>query len=116
MTEKLFYQDPFLSEFTAAVLACEETKGCWHITLDRTAFYPEGGGQAADGEAERGAGHSLGCKFRHGETSFAKRCMAAGGAECPAQTKGCYQAGRFQATEKPPCGGFSVFLCRSASR
>ena len=48
MTEKLFYQDPFLSEFTAAVLACEETKGGWHITLDRTAFYPEGGGQAAD--------------------------------------------------------------------
>ena len=48
MTEKLFYQDPFLSEFTAAVLSCEETKGGWNVVLDRTAFYPEGGGQAAD--------------------------------------------------------------------
>ena len=48
MTEKLFYQDSFLSEFTATVLSCEETKGGWNITLDRTAFYPEGGGQASD--------------------------------------------------------------------
>jgi len=48
MTEKLFYQDPFLSEFTAVVQSCEETKGGWHVVLNRTAFYPEGGGQAAD--------------------------------------------------------------------
>jgi len=48
MTEKLFYNDPFLKEFTASVLTCEEIKGGWAITLDRTAFYPEGGGQSAD--------------------------------------------------------------------
>ena len=47
-TEKLYYQDPFLREFTGTVLACEETKGSWKIVLDRTAFYPEGGGQPAD--------------------------------------------------------------------
>ena len=48
MTEKLFYADPFLAEFTATVLSCEEVKGGFAVTLDRTAFYPEGGGQSAD--------------------------------------------------------------------
>ena len=47
-TEKLFYQDPFLREFTARVLTCEPTKTGFVVTLDRTAFYPEGGGQPAD--------------------------------------------------------------------
>lgn len=48
MTEKLYYNDPFLKEFVAVVLSCEETKNGWNVTLDRTAFYPEGGGQPAD--------------------------------------------------------------------
>lgn len=48
MTEKLYYADPFLREFTAVVRSCEEEKGNWAVTLDRTAFYPEGGGQPAD--------------------------------------------------------------------
>ena len=47
-TTKLYYQDPFLREFTAAVTSCEETKGGYLVTLDRTAFYPEGGGQSYD--------------------------------------------------------------------
>ena len=48
MTEKLYYSDPFLKEFTATVLSCEQDKGGWEVTLDRTAFYPEGGGQPTD--------------------------------------------------------------------
>ena len=48
MTEKLFYADPFLVEFTARVLSCAPEKEGFAITLDRTAFYPEGGGQNAD--------------------------------------------------------------------
>ena len=47
-TEKLYYQDPFLKEFTATVLSCEEAKNGFKVVLDRTAFYPEGGGQPAD--------------------------------------------------------------------
>ena len=47
-TEKLYYHDPFLTDFTATVLSCEESKKGWQVVLDRTAFYPEGGGQPAD--------------------------------------------------------------------
>lgn len=47
-TKKLYYEDAFLREFTARVLSCEEVKGGWAVVLDRTAFYPEGGGQPAD--------------------------------------------------------------------
>lgn len=50
-TEKLFYQDSHLSEFEAEVLACEKKEGkegLFQIVLDRTAFFPEGGGQPAD--------------------------------------------------------------------
>ncbi|MDE7220689.1 MAG: alanyl-tRNA editing protein [Oscillospiraceae bacterium] len=48
MTEKLFYQDAFLKEFSGTVLDCRDEKGQWVVVLDRTAFYPEGGGQPAD--------------------------------------------------------------------
>ena len=48
MTEKLFYADPFLKEFTATVVSCEAEKDLFAVVLDRTAFYPEGGGQPAD--------------------------------------------------------------------
>ena len=47
-TEKLFYADPFLTEFDAKVLACEAGRGGFDVVLDRTAFYPEGGGQPYD--------------------------------------------------------------------
>ncbi|MBQ1242212.1 MAG: alanyl-tRNA editing protein [Oscillospiraceae bacterium] len=47
-TKKLFYADPFLREFSATVLSCEEAKGGFAVTLDETAFYPEGGGQPTD--------------------------------------------------------------------
>ena len=48
-TEKLYDQDAFLQEFDAVVTGCCEGKdGSWLVALDRTAFYPEGGGQPAD--------------------------------------------------------------------
>lgn len=47
-TEKLFYEDAYIREFSAAVLSCEAAgEGC-AVVLDRTAFFPEGGGQTAD--------------------------------------------------------------------
>lgn len=47
-TEKIYYRDPFCWTFDAVVVECKAGKEGWLITLDRTAFYPEGGGQPAD--------------------------------------------------------------------
>ncbi len=47
-TRKLYYEDSHLSGFIAKVLSCEEGKAGFAVALDATAFYPEGGGQAAD--------------------------------------------------------------------
>lgn len=48
MTRKLYYEDCHLTRFTAKVLSCQQTDGGYYVNLDRTAFYPEGGGQACD--------------------------------------------------------------------
>ena len=47
-TEKLYYQNCHMRQFRAQVLTCSQEGERWVITLDATAFYPEGGGQACD--------------------------------------------------------------------
>lgn len=46
--EKLYYEDCLRKTFEATVLSCETTEKGYAVTLDQTAFYPEGGGQACD--------------------------------------------------------------------
>ena len=48
MTEKLYFADSHMKEFDAVVTACEPVKEGYQVVLDRTAFFPEGGGQYAD--------------------------------------------------------------------
>ena len=69
MTEKLYDVNAYLTEFDAAVVSCQVLKEgterdvngqlavgeaarpdapLWEVALDRTAFYPEGGGQPCD--------------------------------------------------------------------
>ncbi len=47
-TGKLYYEDSHLKEFDAEVVSCEERNGRYTVELDRTAFFPEGGGQKGD--------------------------------------------------------------------
>lgn len=48
MTQKLYDIDSHMKEFSAEVLSCEKKGKLWEVTLDRTAFFPEAGGQTAD--------------------------------------------------------------------
>lgn len=48
MTEKLYDRDSHLREFDATVIGCEKTDRGYEVELDRTAFFPESGGQSGD--------------------------------------------------------------------
>lgn len=49
ITEKLYYQDPYIRSFSAHILQSEkDEKGRFYVVLDKTAFYPTGGGQPHD--------------------------------------------------------------------
>lgn len=49
VTDRLYYADSYLSEFSATVTCVTDRVSGWAaVTLDRTAFYPTGGGQPTD--------------------------------------------------------------------
>lgn len=48
MTERLYYQDPYQRAFSAHILDHGEVVGKPAVMLDRSAFYPGGGGQPPD--------------------------------------------------------------------
>ncbi len=49
MTEKLYYKDAYIKEFNAAVLSSAKMEdGTFDVVLDKTAFFPEEGGQSSD--------------------------------------------------------------------
>lgn len=66
MTRRLYDEDVRLREFTATVRACWRQGDGWAVTLDRTAFFPEGGGQGAD-HGTLGDAIVLDAKERDGE-------------------------------------------------
>ena len=69
MTRKLFYEDSFINNFFAQVLECKAVGENYHIRLDATAFFPEGGGQSGDsgfiGEVEVFDTHENGGEIWH---------------------------------------------------
>lgn len=78
-TIRLYDYDAYIQTFMAKVLACREEKGSWLVALNRTAFFPEGGGQYADNgtmeeafvsdahEREGVVWHTVGRPFEPGE-------------------------------------------------
>ena len=47
-TRRLYYETVYIKEFDAQVLECRPAKDGFHVLLDESAFYPEGGGQPSD--------------------------------------------------------------------
>ncbi len=48
MTEKLYYENAYTREFTASVKCVSFDESSYAVVLDKTAFFPEEGGQSAD--------------------------------------------------------------------
>ena len=48
MSERLYEKDAYISSFDARVVSCEAADGAYEVILDKTAFFPEGGGQPGD--------------------------------------------------------------------
>ena len=48
MTEKLYYESSHRKDFEAQVISCEPEGEGYKVVLDKTVFFPEGGGQYAD--------------------------------------------------------------------
>ncbi len=46
--DKLFYEDQYIKEFIAEATHIKEKAGAYHVVLDKTAFFPGGGGQFCD--------------------------------------------------------------------
>lgn len=46
--EKIYYENRYLKNFTAEITDIQEIDGKFHIALDKTAFFPGGGGQSCD--------------------------------------------------------------------
>lgn len=78
LTSKLYYEDAYIKVFNASVLSCEFTGDFYEIVLDKTAFFPEGGGQKADcgfiGDAEITDVQEVNGKIIH----FSKKSLTVG--------------------------------------
>lgn len=48
MTEKIYFDSSYITDFQAKVLKIEKYNDNYAVILDKTAFYPEGGGQPRD--------------------------------------------------------------------
>ena len=84
MTDKIYYKDCLINQFEARVITCVPYGTSYAITLDQTAFFPEGGGQPRDYgtidgieiedliEKEDEIYHILGKPFKKGQSVVGK--------------------------------------------
>ncbi|WP_282022689.1 alanyl-tRNA editing protein [Priestia flexa] len=48
MIERIYYTSPYTTKWTASILSAFESNNHYYVELNKTAFYPEGGGQPSD--------------------------------------------------------------------
>ncbi len=48
MTERIYDNNAYISEFKAEIISCKNNGKTFEVQLDKTAFFPEGGGQPGD--------------------------------------------------------------------
>ena len=65
-TRRLYYEDVYRRDFSAAVVECREKGENFEVCLTETAFFPEGGGQPAD-HGMLGNAHVLDVHEKEGE-------------------------------------------------
>lgn len=80
-TEKLYEADGLCSSFEAAVLSCEKRGDGYAVILDRTAFFPEGGGQTAD-TGKIGDAHVSDVQTENGEILHFTDAPVSGAVNC----------------------------------
>lgn len=105
MTEKLYYNDAYLTEFRANVLRCEAPGDRFHVILDRSAFYPEGGGQRAD-IGTIGKANVLDVVKRDGEIIHITDREISGEVECTVDFEPRYRMMQNHTAEHICCGIF----------
>ena len=91
MTEKLYYKDSYMFCTNADVLECVEAKDHFEVRLDRTIFFPEGGGQPGD-SGYIGGVRIIDTHEKNGDIwHYATNAVPLGAAECriDAETRLC---------------------------
>jgi len=72
MTIRLYDKDVDMLDFSAVVKTCAQRENGYVVTLDQTAFFPEGGGQGAD-HGTLGGVQVLDAHDVHGEVAPGQR-------------------------------------------
>lgn len=90
MTELIYLTDSYRKELKAKVVSCKQKGQLWHVVLDKTIFYSEGGGQPSDrGEivGKKGSAHIK--HVRLSGTDVIHECSLDGELK-PGDTTTCY--------------------------
>lgn len=105
MTEKLYYTDAYTSHFEAKITSCEPSGDRYKITLDKTAFFPEEGGQGSD-KGYIGDARVLDVKELDGEIyHFTDRAVARGSrASCKLDFEERFEKMQLHTAEHIVCG------------